>query len=61
MIVHKPIAECFLDGITDCEEGKTCEECRQDEAKWNDYWSKWSKSQSKKDLSDIPVLLGVNS
>jgi hypothetical protein len=61
MIVHKPITECFLDGITDCKEGKTCEECRQNEAKWSDSWSQWSKSQSRKDWSDLSTLLEINS
>ena len=39
MAARKKVAEhCFLDGITRCEETKTCEECIEHEVKWGTRW-----------------------
>jgi hypothetical protein len=51
---HKMRTEqCFLDGVTNCTETKTCDQCEQDEVKWNESWSKWNDSQFKKHLDEV--------
>ena len=37
--------QCFLEGVTECDQTGTCEQCRQDEAAWLESWSRWSESR----------------
>ena len=52
-------AQCLVDGIIECNETKTCEKCRQDEAKWNESWFQWKESRSNDDVSR--ELVGAGS
>jgi len=46
--------QCFLDELPECEETRTCGDCKRDAWKWIEYWSSWSESMSKKNPSSEP-------
>jgi len=40
---NKGITQCFLDGVTHCNESKTCNECVIDDFKWRESWLIWDE------------------
>lgn len=51
------VEQCFLDGVTQCEETKTCQECREQEVKWNGCWSRRNEDPSKNAPASVAVRL----
>jgi hypothetical protein len=40
---NEKIEQCFLDGVTDCKETNTCNECIHNDIKWHESWLNWDK------------------